>query len=127
MKLTPRRIEVLATVHNLRLRNGCGPTLRTLGEKLGISYVTVYGHICELRKAGYLEGEGRAMQLSPKGRVVLPDPPIEAKVFRELMDFIGAGRVRCHYCGHAIYEAWNRGGKSVSVNLDGRIHECPKQ
>ncbi|CAK1225296.1 MULTISPECIES: transcriptional repressor LexA [Fructobacillus] len=72
-----KQIQVLRFIHDYQSKNGFPPTIREIGEAVGLSSSsTIHGHIARLIKNGYLEkkGEGtkaRAIEVTPAGFEIL--------------------------------------------------------
>ena len=67
--LTPRQLEVLRFIRDSRLRNSYSPTMREIGEHLGLTKVTVFEHVGALEKKGMLlrgpKHKARSLRISP--------------------------------------------------------------
>jgi len=88
-KLTERQEKVLKTIEDFILSQGYSPTVRQLGEILGIdSPSAVFKHILSLEKKGCLERVGGELRL--KGF----HPPAEEKVMVPLVGLVPAGDPR---------------------------------
>lgn len=81
-ELTSRQLSILEAVHASVSDNGFPPSLREIGEAVGLtSPSTVKHHLDALEEAGYLQrvpGRPRAMELSPRAKQLLnitPTPP----------------------------------------------------
>lgn len=68
--LTPKQSK-LYTIIVLGHENGKTPTLRQLGDELGVTRVTAYEHVAALIKKGYVRRSHR------KSRSLVPIEPIE--------------------------------------------------
>lgn len=65
--MTERRLDTLEAMHRLEARTGRA-TMVTLAAELGISKVTVHGHLQILTRGGYVSHEpGCGYYLAPKG------------------------------------------------------------
>jgi repressor LexA len=68
--LTPRQREVLELIRATVREKGFPPTVRELGEKLGINSPNgVFQHLAELERKGYLKrsgGKSRMLTLTEK-------------------------------------------------------------
>ena len=101
--LTPKQMKILTLIRDTRLSRGYSPTMKELGEALGVSKVTVFEHVEALIKKGCLvrdANKARSLELSPD--LELPDEmrntrlplvgsiaagsPIEAVETREHLD-----------------------------------------
>jgi len=88
-KLTERQKKVLNTIESFLLEHGYSPTIRQLGELLGIVHPSaVFKHILSLEKKGYLSRAEGELQL--KG---LPGGA-EAQVSVPLVGLVPAGQPR---------------------------------
>jgi SOS-response transcriptional repressor LexA len=58
-RLTPRELEVVATIRRLTKLHGSAPTRSELGHALGITKVTAHLHVMRLRKKHVLSIEPR--------------------------------------------------------------------
>lgn len=76
-RLTPRQVDVIVAIRNFTALHGYSPTLREIGENLGIHKVTVLEHVGHLKANGYLcndpDDKNRARQLRLAPDVRLPD------------------------------------------------------
>lgn len=58
-----KQIQVLRFIHEYQEKNGFPPTIREIGEAVGLSSSsTIHGHIARLIKNGYLEKKGEGNQ-----------------------------------------------------------------
>src|SRR5262249_45577153 len=57
--ITERQHRVLEFVRDFRARRGLAPTLEEIAKFLGVHRVTVFGHVRELIRKGYLRKTGR--------------------------------------------------------------------
>lgn len=73
--LTKRQHQILQAFQSLQAEVGYSPTLRELGEELGVNRVTVYGHIQVLLEKGALEnlfpGASRGLDITEFGNSIL--------------------------------------------------------
>ncbi|MEW6516851.1 MAG: transcriptional repressor LexA [candidate division FCPU426 bacterium] len=88
MMLTRKQKEVLDFVESYRREHGYAPTLREIGEALGLSSVaTVYQHLKHLEAKGLIRREGgRARQMETTS---LPEQPRAQNV--RLLGLVAAG------------------------------------
>ena len=67
--VTPRQLEILRLIRNFRNRHGYSPTMQELGDRLGLTKVTVFEHVGALERKGLLRREAkhkaRSLQISP--------------------------------------------------------------
>ncbi|MBN2246121.1 MAG: repressor LexA [Candidatus Aminicenantes bacterium] len=100
-KPTERQQIVLDAIEDYILNDGHPPTIRQLGERLGIGNPSaVFKHILSLERKGYVERSGGELKL--KGRPVLT----EEKVRVPLVGLVPAGHPR---------EAFDVAGEAVEV------------
>ena len=100
-KPTERQQIVLDAIEDFILNDGHPPTIRQLGERLGISNPSaVFKHILSLERKGYVERSGGELKL--KGRPGLT----EEKVTVPLVGLVPAGHPR---------EAFDISGEAVEV------------
>jgi len=52
--VTPRQLEILRLIRNFRERHGYSPTMQELGDRLGLTKVTVFEHVGALERKGLL-------------------------------------------------------------------------
>jgi len=75
MGLTPKQLKVLETIHNHQLETSLSPTLAEIGEVMGVSRVTIHGHVKALIANHYLEnlepGASRGLVFTAAAREVL--------------------------------------------------------
>lgn len=73
--LTKRQHQILQAFGSMQAEVGYSPTLRELGEELGVNRVTVYGHIQALLEKGALEnlfpGASRGLDITDFGNSIL--------------------------------------------------------
>lgn len=78
--MTPKQLEVLRCIEEyIEAHDGVSPTLRDVGQKLRISYVTVFEHTTKLIAAGHLK-----------------------KVRKYVDRSLTPVKFRCPYCGHVL-------------------------
>ena len=67
--VTPRQLEILRFVRDVRSRFGYSPTLQEIGDHLGLTKVTVFEHVGALQGKGLLlrgpKHRARSLQVSP--------------------------------------------------------------
>lgn len=64
--MTPKQREIFLFISNYTRTHRQSPSLRKIGEGLGLSYITVYGRMKLMQKKGVLEIAGRcAIRLRP--------------------------------------------------------------
>lgn len=100
-KLTEKQEKVLEAIEDFVLTNGYSPTIRQLGELLGIANPSaVFKHILSLEKKGYLKRD--------KGEIRLQGFPssVEAQVKVPLVGLVPAGYPR---------ESFDLSGEAVNV------------
>lgn len=88
--LTPKQMKILTLIRDTRLSRGYSPTMKELGEALGVSKVTIFEHVEALIKKGCLvrdANKARSLELSPD--LELPDE--ERKTRLPLVGSIAAG------------------------------------
>ena len=101
--LTPKQLNILTRIRDMRLTRGYSPTMQELAEELGVSKVTVFEHVEALIKKGalirqpnrarsleinpdfQLPDEGRGSRVPLVGRIAAGSP-IEAVESREFID-----------------------------------------
>ncbi|CAK8053792.1 transcriptional repressor LexA [Eupransor demetentiae] len=72
-----KQIQVLRFIHDAQSKNGYPPTVREIGEAIGLSSSsTIHGHIERLVKKGYLSKDvskprARAIEVTPAGLDIL--------------------------------------------------------
>ncbi len=89
-RLTPRQLEILTIIRDVRRLDGYSPTLQEIADELGISKITVFEHVEALIEKGLLtrlSNKARSLQLTPS--VQLPD---ERPTLLPLVGRIAAGR-----------------------------------
>jgi len=90
MNLTPKQLQILTRIRDLRLARGYSPTMQELADELGVSKVTVFEHVEALIKKGALirqPNKARSLEVSPD--VKLPDEQRNTKL--PLVGTIAAG------------------------------------
>jgi repressor LexA len=100
-KLTEKQEKVLEAIEDFMLENGYSPTIRQLGELLGIANPSaVFKHILSLEKKGYLKRD--------QGEISLRGFPssVEAQVKVPLVGLVPAGYPR---------ESFDLSGEAVNV------------
>lgn len=88
--LTPKQLKILTLIRDTRLSRGYSPTMKELGEALGVSKVTIFEHVEALIKKGCLvrdANKARSLELSPD--LELPDE--ERRTRLPLVGSIAAG------------------------------------
>lgn len=86
MNLTPKQLHILTRIRDLRLSRGYSPTLQELADEMGVSKVTMFGHVEALvRKGALLHQSNRARSL-----VVNPDAQVPDEERRSRIPLIGA-------------------------------------
>lgn len=74
--LTRRQLQVLLAIQRSLQETGLAPTLRELGQTLGVNRVTAYSHVQALLQKGCLTnlepGASRGLELTDRGRMVIP-------------------------------------------------------
>jgi len=67
--LTPRQVEILRYIRDVRMREGYSPSLQEMGDALGLTKVTVFEHVAALERKGVLtrgpKHHARSLQVSP--------------------------------------------------------------
>ncbi len=103
MNLTPKQLQILTLIRDIRLTRGYSPTIQELADALGVSKVTVFERVESLiEKGALLRRPNRARSLEVNPEVELPDEqrhtrlplvgtiaagsPIEAMEDREYLD-----------------------------------------
>jgi repressor LexA len=72
--LTPRQVEILTLIRDLRKLHGYSPTLQEIADELGISKITVFEHVEALLKKRMLtRRSNKARSLALTSSVQLPD------------------------------------------------------
>lgn len=70
--MTPRQMEVLRFIGESCASQGFSPTLQEIANNLGISKVTVFGHVAKLRENGFVwptsKQRARDLHLTKKGQ-----------------------------------------------------------
>ncbi len=119
--LTARQKSVLETIGQFILENGYSPTVRQLGEALGIaSPSAVFKHILSLEKKGYLERKGGELRLSG-----FP-APLESQTRVPLVGLVPAGQPKEVFdlSGEAMevpeWMVGRRKGNIFCVRVDGK-------
>lgn len=75
MNLTPKQFEIVKFILNYRKEQGYSPTLVEIGERLGVSAVTVFEHIGALEKKGAVtrqRGRARGITISRALKAEVP-------------------------------------------------------
>lgn len=52
--MTPKQLEVLRNIEEYQTKNGYAPTLQELGDKLGVSKVTILSHLRRLERGKHI-------------------------------------------------------------------------
>ena len=75
--LTPRQLEILRLIHTFRDRHGYSPTMQELGDRLGLTKVTVFEHVGALERKGLLVrgAKHKARSLRVRDGFEFPDAP----------------------------------------------------
>lgn len=74
MNLTPKQMQILTRVRDMRLTRGYSPTMQELADELGVSKVTVFERVEALIKKGALLREpNKARSLTVNPKISLPD------------------------------------------------------
>ena len=101
--VTPRQLQILQLIRDVRKRSGYSPTMQELGDRLGLTKVTVFEHVGALARKGLLirggKHKARSLQVSSEFRFPDDGPariplvgriaagsPIEAIEDRETLD-----------------------------------------
>lgn len=74
--LTPRQLEILTMIRDVRRSQGYSPTLQEIADELGISKITVFEHVEALLGKGLLtkrSNKARSLELTSSAH--LPDDP----------------------------------------------------
>ena len=74
IKLTPRQMQLLNYIAKFKSSRCYSPTIAELASKLQISRSTVFEHIAELRKKGFLSaspGKARSLKITSKAQKLL--------------------------------------------------------
>lgn len=91
MNLTPKQLEVLTRIRDLRLARGYSPTMQELADDLGVSKVTIFERVEALIQKGALKRSAhKARSLEIKSTVQLPDEEEDSRI--PLVGRIAAGR-----------------------------------
>jgi repressor LexA len=80
---TPRQVQLLKAVAEYGSRDGYSPTIGELAQQAGVSRTTIFEHIEQLRKKGYIWGQmhkARSLTLTPKARKLLKKISLGAAV-----------------------------------------------
>lgn len=88
--LTPRKVEILTMIRDVREREGYSPTLQEIADELGVSKITVFEHVEALLRDGMLtrrSNRARSLALTTSAR--LPD---DRPTLLPLVGRIAAGR-----------------------------------
>lgn len=68
LTLTRRQRDILEYFQRYTIEQGISPTLEEIAESLGVNKVTIFGHVAELERKGYLQrsarGVSRGLQLT---------------------------------------------------------------
>ncbi|RME40869.1 MAG: transcriptional repressor LexA [Planctomycetota bacterium] len=75
-RLTPRQMDVLRMIRDVRRTHGYSPTLQEMADELGISKITVFEHVEGLVERGLLVRDphkARSLEPTPRGLSCLPD------------------------------------------------------
>jgi len=68
--VTPRQLEIMKYIRDVRARLGYSPTMQEIGDHLQLTKVTVFEHVVALEKKGLLhrgpKHSARSLQLSPE-------------------------------------------------------------
>jgi repressor LexA len=73
--VTPRQLQVLQFIRDFRKRSGYSPTMQEIGDRLGLTKVTVFEHVEALERKGLLSrgGKHRARSLQVSSDFRFPD------------------------------------------------------
>ena len=66
--LTPKQLQILSRIRDLRLTRGYSPTMQELADELGVSKVTVFEHVEALVRKGALirqPNKARSLDINP--------------------------------------------------------------
>lgn len=67
--VTPRQLEILQFIRDFRKRHGYSPTMKEIGQHLGLTKVTVFEHVEAVEKKGLLirgaKHKARSLQVCP--------------------------------------------------------------
>ena len=122
MNLTPKQMQILTRVRDMRLTRGYSPTMQELADELGVSKVTVFERVESLIKKGALLREpNKARSLTVNPKIELPN---EARSTRlPLVGSIAAGSPieavedREHLDLEELFQPASRSGKSKTFVL----------
>jgi repressor LexA len=113
MNLTPKQLNILTKIRDIRITRGYSPSLQELADAMGVSKVTIFEHVEALIKKGALQrkpNKARSLELSqdlklpdeerhsriPLVGTIAAGSPIEAVENRESLDleslFTGPGQ-----------------------------------
>ncbi|MFQ5591090.1 MAG: transcriptional repressor LexA [Phycisphaerae bacterium] len=70
--LTPRKLEILRYIRDIRRSRGCSPTLQEIADELGVSKITVFEHVEGLIEKGLLTrlpAKARSLRLTQQVRL----------------------------------------------------------
>lgn len=75
-RITTTRVRVLASIDALASAEGYPPTVREIGELLGVGPATIHGHLSALRRAGCVSWQPhspRTIRLTPAGQRIVDE------------------------------------------------------
>ena len=78
-RLTPRQIDILTVIRDVRRTAGYSPTLKEIADKIGISKVTVFEHVESLILKGMMSrrrNKSRSLELMSSVKLPSDRPPI---------------------------------------------------
>lgn len=94
MNLTPKQLQILRFIRDYRVRHGCSPTLREMGEEFNIAKPTLFEHVEALvRKGALTRDPNKARSLRILDDSVLPDEEPASSTTRIPL----AGRIAAGY------------------------------
>ena len=119
--VTPRQFEILQLLRDYRRQHGYSPTMQEIGDRLGLTKVTVFEHVGALERKGVLlrgaKHRARSLRVCPdfqfpdEGPAKIPlvgriaaGAPIEAIEDREVLD---------------LDEMFNRPGERFALRVTG--------
>jgi DNA-binding MarR family transcriptional regulator len=82
--ITERQLDVACEIRAYRHRRGIGPTLAELAGRLGVSVVTIFGHVGELERKGVVTRDRRRSRSLEIVRPELLPPMVRNTVLRVL-------------------------------------------
>lgn len=90
MNLTPKQLNILTKIRDIRITRGYSPSLQELADAMGVSKVTIFEHVEALIKKGALQrkpNKARSLELSQD--LKLPDEERHSRI--PLVGTIAAG------------------------------------